>query len=57
MTPVAVENFQVLKEAQTTERFQEMAADNPLRGRVNLLSWDGKGLPEGIFPSSREDDK
>lgn len=47
----------MLKEAQTAERFQEMAADNPLRGRVNLLSWDGKGLPEGIFPSSREEDK
>ena len=38
-------------------RRSPVAADNPLRGRVNLLSWDGKGLPEGIFPSSPEEDK
>jgi len=50
MTPVAVENFRVLQEAQQADSLADLAAENPLRGRVNLLNWDGKGLPEGIFP-------
>ena len=50
LTPVAVENLRVLQEAQSADSFQELSAENPLRGRVNLLNWDGKGLPEGIFP-------
>ena len=55
LTPVAVENFRVLKEAQSADSLSELAAENPLRGRVNLLNWDGKGLPEGIFPGDRKD--
>ncbi|GAA1774678.1 nitrate reductase subunit beta [Nostocoides vanveenii] len=55
LTPVAVENFRVLKEAQSADSLSELAAENPLRGRVNLLNWDGKGLPEGIFPGDRKE--
>ncbi len=55
MTPVAVENFRVLQEAQQADSLADLAAENPLRGRVNLLNWDGKGLPEGIFPGERKD--
>ncbi|MEV4397806.1 nitrate reductase subunit beta [Nonomuraea sp. NPDC049607] len=28
--------------------------DERLRGRVNLLNWDGKGTPDGLFPSKGE---
>jgi nitrate reductase beta subunit len=46
VTPIAVENFHMLKERQT--------ADSPTSpadpGRVNLLNWDGKGRPSGLFP-------
>jgi len=46
VTPLAVENFHMLKERQT--------ADSPTSpadpGRVNLLNWDGKGRPSGLFP-------
>ena len=28
-----------------------LPADNPMRGRVNLLNWDGRGMPEGMFPA------
>ncbi len=41
-SPLAVENFQMLKERQTTE-FPTDPADKA--SRVNLLSWDGKGSP------------
>jgi nitrate reductase beta subunit len=41
--PVAVENFQSLKNRQTSDR-----PSTP--GRVNLLNWDGNGTPEGLFP-------
>ncbi len=36
--PAAVETFHALKERQTGER-------------VNLLNWDGRGRPDGLFPS------
>ncbi|BDZ54140.1 hypothetical protein GCM10025870_12130 [Agromyces marinus] len=46
--PVAVETFQALRDRQTAER----AADSEsLRGRVNLLNWDGNGSPSGLFPA------
>ena len=50
-SPVAVETFQALKQRQTSEA--TVAADD-LRGRVNLLNWDGSGAPEGLFPKSQE---
>ena len=49
-TPVAVENFRVLQQAQSADSMESLPPDNPLRGRVNLLNWDGRGLPDGIFP-------
>jgi nitrate reductase beta subunit len=43
LTPVAVENFHALAARQTADR-----PSTP--GRVNLLNWDGKGKPQGLFP-------
>jgi nitrate reductase beta subunit len=43
--PIDVENFHMLRSRQTT--------DQP--HRVNLLNWDGKGRPEGLFPPRDED--
>jgi nitrate reductase beta subunit len=45
--PVAVETFHALKERQTSDA---AAGDESLRGRVNLLNWDGNGAPPGLFP-------
>ena len=47
LTPVAVENFRMLRERQTSD---DLVGGGDKRGRVNLLSWDGKGLPDGLFP-------
>ncbi|HET7477803.1 MAG TPA: nitrate reductase subunit beta [Dermatophilaceae bacterium] len=47
LTPVAVENFRMLKERQTSDR---LVSGGDKRGRVNLLNWDGKGSPDGLFP-------
>ena len=51
-TPVAVENFRVLQQTQSADTMEALPSDNPLRGRVNLLNWDGRGMPDGIFPDS-----
>ena len=48
-TPIAVENFQMLQSRQTSET---MAAPSDKAARVNLLNWDGKGTPTGMFPPS-----
>ena len=45
--PVAVETFHALKQRQTTEG---MAANADHPSRVNLLNWDGRGVPTGMFP-------
>nr|GLK41017.1 hypothetical protein GCM10017611_78920 [Rhodococcus wratislaviensis] len=47
--PVAVETFHALKERQSTET---MSANSRHPSRVNLLNWDGKGTPDGMFPGS-----
>ena len=52
--PVAVENFHALKQRQGTDA---PAGDEELRGRVNLLNWDGNGTPSGLFPPRREDEQ
>ena len=45
--PVAVENFRMLRERQTSDA----VVDPGTRGaRVNLLNWDGKGRPAALFP-------
>ena len=46
-TPIAVENFQMLQDRQTSDTVPEVASR---RGRVNLLGWDGRGHPDGLFP-------
>lgn len=53
-TPVAVENFHMLKERQTTDGFADPADK---AARVNLLNWDGKGVPQGMFPTEPGDDR
>lgn len=45
--PVAVETFHALKQRQTSEH---MAANESRPSRVNLLNWDGRGAPSGLFP-------
>jgi nitrate reductase beta subunit len=44
---VSVETFHALRARQTTEGI----ADPQRTGaRINLLNWDGKGAPAGLFP-------
>jgi len=45
--PVAVETFHSLRHRQQSDTATD-ASD--LRGRVNLLNWDGNGKPPGLFP-------
>jgi nitrate reductase beta subunit len=45
--PVAVETFHALRNRQTSEG---MGANAERPSRVNLLNWDGRGVPDGIFP-------
>jgi nitrate reductase / nitrite oxidoreductase, beta subunit len=52
--PVAVETFHALKQRQQTEG---VAHAEEMRGRVNLLNWDGRGTPEGIFPPRRTEEE
>ena len=54
-TPIAVENFAMLQDRQTSDT---MAGPAEKGSRVNLLNWDGKGAPSGMFPpkSGKEKD-
>jgi nitrate reductase / nitrite oxidoreductase, beta subunit len=45
--PIAVENFAMLRDRQTADTF---ASPDDKASRVNLLNWDGKGIPSGMFP-------
>ncbi|MEV6325275.1 nitrate reductase subunit beta [Nocardia sp. NPDC051787] len=45
-SPIAVENFRMLRDRQTTDT---IAAPVDKGNRVNLLNWDGKGRPPGLF--------
>jgi len=45
--PVSVETFHALRERQQTEG---IADPGQPRARINLLNWDGKGRPAGLFP-------
>ena len=49
--PVAVETFNALK--QPADLRGHRADGVALRGRVNLLNWDGNGAPAGLFPGRR----
>ncbi len=53
-TPLAVENFTMLR---TRQQSDTMAAPEDKGSRVNLLNWDGKGVPEGLFPPRAGDDE
>ena len=53
LTPVAVENFRMLQERQTSD---DPGGGTAKHGRVNLLNWDGKGAPEGLFPPGTRDE-
>jgi nitrate reductase beta subunit len=46
--PIAVENFHMLRDRQTTDT---IAGPADKTRRINLLNWDGKGRPDGLFPS------
>jgi nitrate reductase beta subunit len=48
---VAVETFNALRQRQTSD---VPTTAEELKGRVNLLNWDGNGAPPGLFPG-RED--
>jgi nitrate reductase beta subunit len=50
--PISVENFHVLRDRQTADT---PAAPTDKATRVNLLSWDGKGSPSGLFPDRPSD--
>jgi nitrate reductase beta subunit len=51
--PVSIETFHALKQRQSTSGF----ADPEDKGsRINLLNWDGKGRPAGLFPPARRTD-
>ena len=52
-TPIAVENFQMLQDRQTSD---SLAGPDNKGARVNLLNWDGKGSPPGLFPPSKGPD-
>lgn len=54
INPVAAENLQMLKERQGSEDSDELAGGESHGGRINLLNWDGRGVPEGLFPPRRE---
>jgi nitrate reductase / nitrite oxidoreductase, beta subunit len=45
--PVAVENFAAL---QARQQGGDPTGNENLAGRVNLLNWDGRGAPQGLFP-------
>src|SRR5689334_3221105 len=49
--PIAVENFHMLRDRQTTDTLADPADQ---QRRVNLLNWDGKGTPDGLFPPRKE---
>ncbi|HVQ87581.1 MAG TPA: nitrate reductase subunit beta [Actinomycetes bacterium] len=50
-SPVAVENFQLLKERQSADA---IASPSDRSSRVNLLNWDGRGAPGDLFPPRPE---
>lgn len=49
--PIAVENFHMLAQRQTTDTVADPATR---KARVNLLNWDGKGTPPGLFPPRQD---
>jgi len=54
--PVAVETFHALKQRQMGETVGQGGRGGGGRSRVNLLNWDGNGVPAGLFPESNGED-
>ena len=52
-TPLAVENFRMLQDRQTSD---SVAGPPDKDARVNLLNWDGKGAPTGLFPPRSDEE-
>ena len=50
--PVSVETFHALRERQTTGG---LADPQQPGARINLLNWDGKGRPDGLYPPRHGD--
>jgi nitrate reductase beta subunit len=50
-TPVSVETFHALRERQTSDQIADPGRPG---ARINLLNWDGKGRPPGLFPPPHE---
>ena len=46
-SPVAVENFHMLQVRQSSDSATDPADKS---SRINLLNWDGRGRPRGLFP-------
>ena len=51
---MAVETFNALRQRQTSGS-ATTTASGELRGRVNLLNWDGNGAPDGLFPAKGDE--
>lgn len=49
--PASVETFHALRDRQTSD---SEAGPEDKSARVNLLNWDGKGSPPGLFPPREE---
>ncbi|MYS55788.1 nitrate reductase subunit beta, partial [Streptomyces sp. SID6013] len=47
------EAFHAPPTADTSGTFTSLRGSTSLRGRVNLLNWNGKGRPDGLFPRAR----
>jgi nitrate reductase / nitrite oxidoreductase, beta subunit len=45
--PVSVETFHALRDRQTSDQVTDTGRPG---ARINLLNWDGKGRPAGLFP-------
>jgi nitrate reductase / nitrite oxidoreductase, beta subunit len=50
--PASVETFHALRDRQTSD---SVAGPEDKSARVNLLNWDGKGSPAGLFPPREEE--
>jgi nitrate reductase beta subunit len=48
--PVSVETFHALRARQTSDQIADPGRPG---ARINLLNWDGKGRPDGLFPPPR----
>ena len=50
------ETFNALKQRQQAEVAASTTSSGELRGRVNLLNWDGNGMPPGLFPTRQSEE-